>query len=1153
MDIKIRQILIFKIILIATLPYGMASNLVQYTDDWDYSYSTTTDGSVWGGYSLDTYAYGYNSEADCLCWDWCDDGSDDDDVYSDWDACWCKSTTKKNDCKSYSTWITNLDNDGKIGINSNLGSTHSIDTGSSGDRWKCGVDLREYRDCDNSASQRGIYNHEDQDGRAYYIVYPKKHNCDGEAYDTQGKFETSTWVIWDQDRSCGTYKRCDTNSAHNSYDDQEITSATSNIPNPCSTRDGTTINYACNGDDDCYSGNCGGVDINNRFRCPNDGQITAYKQQQEYHDTCGGQGYLSADWADLYTYSCTDANIGGSGYVCDEAHDLVELSSEWSPSPCRKNLDQSCSQTTDCWNDDGGNWCSSISKCTNGANGRNCGIDSDCNSGRCDSTCMSKIGDGQACDENSDCTNGNCISGYCGGPLGDTCNGTLEINSLDGNAQPISTIVEINSQSYGATDSNGQLFTSVTNVECSSDQTLTVTCSDNVTQCYSSTFQVDFNGDYEVYTLNCNMCKSNEDIYISNEDIKLTKSGSNTKVSANVHWTGLSSGIVTIRFQSIGNDGLISKTEDKTLSISGTNKSAYVTWDVEDDKYLNVYADPADAFDESNFNNYIFRPIVKKVNAYISIATDTPYLDSTYREFLESFVNPVEETYQADYIISVGKNTDEVASYNNAVLTYSKWGYDTNANRIAFQSSKLDKPYNGLVGTYPTNQKPIIFVHGNGVEGTTAALKRLVSGSEYFFDNANKNPSVIDNFDLTGIGVYDIMHNLDNSPNYRKNNNEFKKIVKDVLFDNIFDVSIRTVKTLNTTSYGNSTILRLKHVNSDFSQNYRDAVTENPSPVVLSGGLFNDLTYWETANSIFESTGLAIELSQEGRDVWEIELTGGSIQDGHNLSPMYNYNDARDYYWPALIAGVQQYSGIDNLTYVGHSNGCGVALASLNKYSASGKGNTGYYFDYDTGLYVYSDLSVNPIDTFVGIGCPGAFNGYSFFEGFFDLFGDSILLKLSNSSHVTGQELGNALAQECTTLSEGSNFWDHCHFTANRLKSIDDFKVSKTLLEDYLNDIQDYNNPPQVDSGLYINHLRLYVNKFNQLYDNPPIFGIPGHLDESDTYQDVVVSTEDSNELASLIYSNTNEEVVTLDNFWHGRTGHSGFERDVRRFLNGEE
>ena len=121
----------YLLILLTGLQIVSAANLVTFSDTWTSSHSSSTDGVVWGGYSHSKSAVGYNSQADCLCWDWCDDGSDDDTGYSDWDNCYCETTTQLNDCRTYSSWVNALYNNGKVYVVSDLGADHTIDTGSS--------------------------------------------------------------------------------------------------------------------------------------------------------------------------------------------------------------------------------------------------------------------------------------------------------------------------------------------------------------------------------------------------------------------------------------------------------------------------------------------------------------------------------------------------------------------------------------------------------------------------------------------------------------------------------------------------------------------------------------------------------------------------------------------------------------------------------------------------------------------------------------------------------------------------------------------------------------------------------------------------------------------------------------------------------------
>src|SRR3989338_2803502 len=224
---------------------------------------------------------------------------------------------------------------------------------------------------------------------------------------------------------------------------------------------------------------------------------------------------------------------------------------------------------------------------------------------------------------------------------------------------------------------------------------------------------------------------------------------------------------------------------------------------------------------------------------------------------------------------------------------------------IEFQHS--DKAYVGLVGTtsaiYTT---PTIVVYGNQIAGTVAAVKRLINARAIFFNgNIKSKVSYIDEYNPLGIGVYDLMQNNNTKKFYDKQDDNFKKIVADILNDNNYEISIKTVKTTN-----DNTTLRLKNLNSDFSPLFKDAITNSSKPVVFAGGLFSNLFRWE------ENNGLAKQMIQEGRDSWEIEITGGPGQDC-DTCVNYKYEDLTDYYWPALISGVMEYSGKNKIDYVG--------------------------------------------------------------------------------------------------------------------------------------------------------------------------------------------------------------------------------------------
>jgi hypothetical protein len=145
------------------------------------------------------------------------------------------------------------------------------------------------------------------------------------------------------------------------------------------------------------------------------------------------------------------------------------------------------------------------------------------------------------------------------------------------------------------------------------------------------------------------------------------------------------------------------------------------------------------------------------------------------------------------------------------------------------------------------------------------------------------------------------------------------------------------------------------------------------------------------------------EIRKEGYDVWTIEMTGGPQIECSDC-PDYTYQDLVDYFWPALVAGAMEYSGKNKVDYVGHSNGCRVALSSLNSYS-NGKNNAGYVFNSQTGQYdTLVDLPNLPVNKFFGIGCPGTLNDDTEFTKLARINGNSAMQKLSNKQHMT---LGN--------------------------------------------------------------------------------------------------------------------------------------------------
>jgi hypothetical protein len=392
---------------------------VNYEDAWTESYSGEFDGVVWGSFTLVTFASNID-DAECICYDWCDDGSNDD--YASWDHCFCLNEYNKLACRNYSSVVSNVCTQGNcVAPQLYLESDHNITTGNSGDRWTCKVDIREFIDCNDNYGQQDTIDH---DMVPYFVIYPKKYNCSGQYFDTLGRYGSSNeWYIYDEERACSSaYTQCDTNADHTHHDNQEVTSPKGTIPDPCSTKDGSTAYYACNANADCYSGNCGGARNTYLGHCDSDGSNGFTVNRKIYEKSCGGAGYNS-NTNNNWTYTTCSTAMSSSSYVCDSG--LADYGGEYSSylasNYCRLKEYANCTSNSSCWNDDGGYDCRGGTNkiCTTGSNGKNCYNEDDaqCISGRCDTTCQAKLNNSESCNENSDCISNKC----CGGTCSDSC------------------------------------------------------------------------------------------------------------------------------------------------------------------------------------------------------------------------------------------------------------------------------------------------------------------------------------------------------------------------------------------------------------------------------------------------------------------------------------------------------------------------------------------------------------------------------------------------------------------------------------------------------------------------------------------------------------------------------------------------------------
>ena len=705
------------------------------------------------------------------------------------------------------------------------------------------------------------------------------------------------------------------------------------------------------------------------------------------------------------------------------------------------------------------------------------------------------------------------------------CTGTLQTIVQDASSKSIGGIkVYLESVLQGTTDSFGILNVNTPSATCSQQQTLEVKCSDD-RFCASKEISIDFPNEFESATFDCTLCLSIDDLVIGQQDVTITSSGAQSTINATVHSVNIAANNnLTVRFQTIGTDGLIKDTTDKTITLTANGQtSTTATFDLSNKDFVTVYVDPTNKFLEQKTNNFVRRSTIKRMKAYMDINTGFSKADEAIQEFLEAFIEPVSES-QANIILAVGRlSTDivnDIIDNQNFMNTY---GWGSMSKNVFAGGQFLSLPYNGVVGSYVPSYfgKLHLVALGADIDGTIAAVKRMASAAGTYFNGivGNKPLIILDRYDLTALGVYDILHNAENINAYRKNTDNFKTAVAKTLGGNTYDVAIRLV---NTTTAGTNVTIRVKNVNSEFSQFYKDAVIQDPTPVIFSGGLFSDLERWEEKSGfIFTSKGLATQIAEEGRDSWEIEITGGPLIE-RPTDPDYTYNDLVDAYWPASIAAIQYYTGKISTDYVGHSNGCRVALSSLEKYQQVGKNFVAKVQNLQTGNYLNVHLqgsSTTPIvDTFVGVGCPGAFEG------------NFPILSLPWAAQTKG-------SQAIANLEQANN--NHPTF-AQLLRAIilvspstegTDGKISLNLFKDYKNIID---NQTDLQPGNFS------VNKALIVYGNVPAF----------PETDFVVTVNDNVAIYNnLISTNKDLEPTALNHL--AILGDSGVKQKIKEKLGG--
>ena len=734
----------------------------------------------------------------------------------------------------------------------------------------------------------------------------------------------------------------------------------------------------------------------------------------------------------------------------------------------------------------------------------------------------------------------------------DKCTGSYAVTTLDSSNSPVSdVIIKLLASKVGETNNIGYLKKTIYDTSCNYKQTVTATCS-NGKSCKaltSNSFSFTHDNDSIPLKFDCSVCVTEKDLSV---DLDLV-TFNDKKTEVCVRQTGLFGETVDVKIyhQDKEQNNIVgSRDYVKPVKLDNYDNNCVefsLTDDVKNNDLLHVWVDPNNRvkeFSGKEYNNYVLQPYEQIIKVFVDVNMDEfTNLNLIVKDYIGSFVDVVDLKKDADLILDVGININ----LGNAVKIDEEWISEIRLDSHLYYDSS--SPLKGI---------PTVFVNGKYLTGTLSGLKKLISFRHIYFNletishmNTGSTPL---NFqfmynkdflekDIDSLGVRDLV----GLSREQKNSNSLNTKVKNVLFNNNYELEVHKVKTLDSTSYGKETFLRIKNIKSDYSTVYKNALNVSDMPIVMGAGLWNNLNYWETGKGVIDSeTGLADRFVERGNDVWEIELTGGLDQEQYN----YNYSDITEHFFPTSIASILKYTNKNKIQYVGFSNGCGTALASMNKFQKNDYNNVGYYFNYETGKYEYVDLNKDFVDTFVGLGCPGTFNSYSWFGDYLGRFGDQIVSNLETSGFqkVTGKDVGTFLNLHCILSKDLSNDEiRQCNAISETLKKNDEYTVSVNLLKYYLKRVNDETDMPQVNN-LNINNFKLFVNKFTKYVPEASDIVLYFYKD-LDYNQDVVVSTNDSIEISNNIVSVNTDKIIQLNDFFHGRTEHRSFISGMMEFL----
>jgi hypothetical protein len=520
---------------------------------------------------------------------------------------------------------------------------------------------------------------------------------------------------------------------------------------------------------------------------------------------------------------------------------------------------------------------------------------------------------------------------------------------------------------------------------------------------------------------------------------------------------------MTIRFMHLDKNKNLVKQKDVSHFISGnSNSEISIVWEMDERDYLNVHLDIFNNISETDESN---NNVVKR---YVSLKPVFVMGDVRPRKANDEIVAYLKDNIVLGYIVEDREKAEVevlVGRHNPLIMWHIpiKFMHDCGwtAASVYCKDKESSLPYASALQSFDHESKHFVHIIGNDIEGYVAGAKHFIEEQDlYLLDETSK---LYGEDDEMAIQIFDYLSKYGNRSDPihwsadQKNTKEYAEKIRNALYDRMFNSTQINVTT-------GSVILRMYHIEPSHSAIYMQYKDEEQIPVILARGLWSNLYDWKDFGE---------ELANDyARDTWLIEITGGPGQDC-DTCPNYDFQDLISDYYPTLIDGVLDSTGKDEFQYVGFSNGCRVALSSLEQ---------GY-------------VDPSKVETFIGGGCPGAFEGVSPGATFIDLFNVDQSISNLQSKDIYHVSLVKAIL---------AGF-----FEPNEFEASDDKYISLNLLGNYSYWIEsDSDIQPGID--LSLTNFAIIQGTFLKTSD-----GVVTTKDQEEIYNNIIIRDPEPGETNS--------------------------------------